>query len=94
MNATRLAVLMLGFALLGLAAVYVRTEQARSAARTLAIEMQWIELRGVWWELQTDVARLRSPERIRERLGWYQSDLEPPGESQKQPHAKVAATDR
>lgn len=80
MNASRLVILIAAFAGLGLGVVYVRTEQARSAARTLALEMQWIELRGEWWELQSGVARMRAPERIRDRLGWYQSDLKPPGE--------------
>ncbi len=94
MNATRLAVLMVAFAVLGLSVVYLRTEQARSAARTLAMEMKWIELRGEWWELQTDVARLRSPERIRDRLGWYQLELKPPGEPTARQPAKLAGGER
>jgi len=81
LNAARLVILIAAFAGLGLGVVYVRTEQARSAARTLALELQWIELRGQWWELQGGVARMRTPERIRDRLGWYQSDLKPPVES-------------
>lgn len=94
MNAARLALLVVALTGLGLGVVYLRTEQARSAARTLALEMKWIELRGKMWELQTGVARLRAPERIRDRLGWYQSDLRPPGESEVGPSPKLVTSER
>lgn len=81
---------MLALALLGLGVVHLRTEQARSAARTLALEAKWIELRSRWWEVQSHVARLRTPERIRDRIGRVQTDLVPPGERRGPSSARLA----
>ncbi|MBI4717216.1 MAG: hypothetical protein HY763_05385 [Planctomycetes bacterium] len=78
MTAFRVCVLFAALALLALAVVYLRTEQTRSAARTLKLESRWVELRRELWQAQTGVARLQAPEQVHDRLGWFQSDLVPP----------------
>lgn len=60
---------------LALAVVYLRVEQARTAARTLALETRWMELRRELWSVQTGVARLRSPARLYDSLNFFEADL-------------------
>lgn len=82
MTALRVCMLIAAFSAIALAVVYLRSEQTRAAARTLAIEAQRVELRRELWRLQTGVARLRTPGRIRERVGWFDAHLVPPGSGQ------------
>ena len=79
MTTLRVTTLVAAFAGIALAVVYLRTEQARSAARALAHESAWIELRRELWQTQAAVARLRAPEQIHGRMGWMMTDLSPPG---------------
>jgi hypothetical protein len=62
-------------ALLALAVVTLRSEQARAAARTVALESRWIESRRELWKLQTGVARLRAPGRLHGSLEWFGAEL-------------------
>ena len=71
-------VLLVGFVLIAFAGLHLRAEQARSAARTLALESRWVELRRELWGVQTEVARLRAPERIHEWLERFEVELAPP----------------
>ncbi len=48
--------------------VHLRAEQTRCAARILSLESKWVDLRREWWSLQTRAARLRTPQRLRERV--------------------------
>ena len=61
-----------------LAVVYLRVEQTRCAAKTLALESQWIALRRELWQVQTGAARLRAPGRLHDRMEWFDTDLIPP----------------
>jgi hypothetical protein len=74
----RLCALLAAFAWIALAVVYLRAEQTRAAARALLIESQQVEARRELWRLQTGVARLKAPERIRDRAEWFDADLIPP----------------
>ena len=61
-----------------LAVVYLRVEQTRCAAKTLALESRWIALRRELWQVQTGAARLRAPGRLHDRMEWFDTDLVPP----------------
>lgn len=78
MNIPRACVVLLAFSAIALAAVHLRAEQTRSAARTLRIESDWFALRRERWELQTRTARLQAPERLRDCLEAWQVNLVPP----------------
>ena len=71
--------LLMGFAAVALALVEVRAEQARSAASALAAEAEWIQLRRELWSLQTQVARLRTPTQVHDRVEWFNVGISPPG---------------
>lgn len=82
MTALRVGMLVAAFTLIALGVVYVRTEGARSAVRALRHESEWINLRRELWQLQTQVARLRAPDRVHDRMAWLQTDLQPPAASE------------
>jgi hypothetical protein len=65
--------------LIALVAVYLRAEQTRCAAHTLAIESELIKERRELWRVQSAVARLRAPGHIHDRMDWFEDDLVPPG---------------
>jgi hypothetical protein len=71
--------LAVAFAAVALLLVHLRAEQTRAAARALAVESEWVELRRELWRLQTGVARLKAPGRIRDRVEWFDAALVPPG---------------
>ncbi|MGB0716236.1 MAG: hypothetical protein ACPGXK_10180 [Phycisphaerae bacterium] len=68
MSATRASVLLVIFVGLALATVGLRLEQTRAAARAVKFELKQVEARRELWAVQARMARLRSPERIRERV--------------------------
>jgi len=67
------------FAVMALAVVHLRAEQTRCAARMVAMDADWVRMRRDLWGLQTRIARLRSPERIHDRVAAFQTGLTPPG---------------
>ena len=75
----RRCVLLTAFAAMALMVVHLRAEQTRAAARALTLESRRIELRRELWLLQTEVARLKAPDRIHERVGWFDARLVAPG---------------
>lgn len=77
----RCAAMLLGLALMALAVVHLRAEQARLIARALAHESRWIELRREKWDVEVQMARLRSPERVRHWLETFGGDVAHPPES-------------
>jgi len=77
-NIPRVGVVLLGMFAIALTAVHLRVEQTRSAARTLRIESEWIDLRRQRWALQTRAARLRAPDLLRNRVETWQAGLIPP----------------
>ncbi|MCH7883845.1 MAG: hypothetical protein IIC01_01220 [Planctomycetes bacterium] len=70
------------FAALGAVAVmlvHLRSENVRCAARILAMDSEWTQLRRELWRVQTRSARLRAPRRLHERVEAGSSDLVAPG---------------
>jgi len=72
-------VLLACFTVIALTVVHLRSEQTRSAARLAAMDAKWVELRRDLWGVQTRIARLRSPDRIHDRVAAFQTGLVPPG---------------
>ena len=79
MTVARGCVLLAAFAGIALTVVHLRAEQTRCAARMVVIDADWVRLRRDLWGLQTRIARLRSPERIHDRVAAFQTGLVPPG---------------
>lgn len=79
MTVLRGCVLLACFTAIALIVVHLRSEQTRSAARLAAMDAKWVELRRDLWGVQTRIARLRSPERIHDRVVAFQTGLVPPG---------------
>lgn len=77
-SATRICVLIVALAGIGLAAVHLRAEQTRCVARLLKLESEWIALRREWWSLQTRAARLRTPQYVHSRIHSLHTGLLPP----------------
>mgnify|MGYP001583275878 CR=1 FL=1 len=67
-------------AAIGLMVVHLRVEQARCAARIMAIEGEWLSARRELWALQARHARLRAPERIFGHATQLGAGLAPPGQ--------------
>ncbi len=78
MTAWRGCVLIGAFTAIALSIVYLRVEQTRCAAQTLALEVKWVETRRELWSLQAAAARLRTPGRVHDRLVRFETDLIPP----------------
>ncbi len=76
----RLAGVLAILALLALALVHVRAEQARLAALSLAHESRLVQLRAQLWEVRSSLARLRAPRALHERLCWFDAELMAPGD--------------
>ena len=83
------------FAALGAVAVmlvHLRAEEVRCAARILAMDSDWTQLRRELWRVQTRSARLRTPRRLHERVETGLSDLVAPGsEARPETLMRVAA---
>lgn len=79
MTVARGCALLAAFAAIALSVVHLRAEQTRCTARIVAIDADWVRLRRDLWGLQTRSARLRSPERIHDRVAAFQTGLVPPG---------------
>ncbi len=66
------------FGAVGVLLIAVRTEQARTGARIEALQSDRVRLRRESWSLQVEISRLRTPERIEERLNRWAIDLHKP----------------
>ena len=78
MRTWRGTVLLGAFAAIGLAVVGLRVEQTRCTARTLALEEEWISVRGELWQVQAGMAGLRAPGYLHERMSWLEGNLVAP----------------
>lgn len=78
MSGFRVCVTLLLFAALALALVALRGGQTRAAAYALRLESQSAGLRRDLWSVKTSVARLRTPQRVREGLEHFEPDLVSP----------------
>ena len=75
MTAGRACAGVIALAAVALAVVCLRAEQTRVAAQALGLERRFVALRGELWQLQTGVARLRTPVRLQERVDWFDVGL-------------------
>ncbi len=82
MSVTRVCGLLALFAGLAITLVHLRAEQTRCAVRLVRIEAEWMRLRRELSTVQARAARLRAPQRLRDRIESLQSDLVPPGSEQ------------
>jgi hypothetical protein len=73
--AFRACVLILAFATLALATVWIRSERTRAAARCVMHENEWVALRRELWSAQANVARLRAPARLHDSLELFRTNL-------------------
>lgn len=90
MNPVRCAGVAIGFALLALSLVYLRSAQHESASRAIRLETEWFQLKDERAHLQAKLARLQAPQRVRDFVDWFQTDLVPPGETQAKRSTYVA----
>ena len=75
MTAGRACTGVIALAAVALAVVCLRAEQTRVASQALSLERRFVALRGELWQLQTGVARLRTPARLQERVEWFDVGL-------------------
>jgi cell division protein FtsL len=78
MTIPRAATLLVVFALVALIVVHLRAEQTRADARIHELAMTCWRLRQNSWELQLEIARLKTPEQIRERVERWQLNVMTP----------------
>jgi len=79
MNTIRTMSLVVAFALISLALVQLRAAQTQTAASLLRMEAERIALRRELWDIETRMARLRSPARIIEAADKLPAELSAPG---------------
>ena len=60
---------------LGLGVVFLRSEQRRCARRVYGLESKWMQLRRDLWTVELQVARLRTPQEIRDKLDRFHIEL-------------------
>lgn len=72
MTTTRFVILMIGFAALGIAVVALRAHQADRLRRVQDLQFRQTELEREILRQEMELARLRSPEMIRERHERFQ----------------------
>ena len=95
MTILRGCVLLGCFTAIALVVVHLRSEQTRCAARLAGMDGRWVELRRELWGVQTRVARLRSPERIHDRVAAFGTGLVPPGvDGDTRPNERLAIAPR
>ncbi len=75
MTVCRAAALLVTFAAIALGVVFLRGEQTRTAARIHQLQVSKDRLRHESWDLQMEIARLRTPDLIRERVERWQLNV-------------------
>lgn len=68
MTVGRGVVLLVAFVVLGVCSVRLRTQETRLAARIQELRGERRSLRREAWGLQVEIARLRTPDQIRDRV--------------------------
>ncbi len=78
MTVSRAAALLVTFAVIALSVVHLRAEQMRAAAHIHNLEVAQLRLHYDAWELQMNIARLKTPDQIRDRVDrWRLNVLAP-----------------
>jgi hypothetical protein len=78
MTVTRGAVVLAFFGWLAVMVVGIRSEQAMLAARIEKDVRERVVLRRESWALQMEISRLRTPDRIEDRVVQWSLDIAPP----------------
>ena len=71
MTIRRMLGLLITLAVVGIAAVAIRVEEARHTRNIQELQFKQIELRRQIWQQEMELARLRSPKMIRERAARF-----------------------
>jgi cell division protein FtsL len=79
------------FAVLAIGAVHVRAEQVRMAARAQELRTEQLVLRREAWALQVEIARLRTPDQILDRVQRWELAVAPPEIKPEQEKALLAS---
>ncbi len=91
MTVARGLALLLCFAVLAVATIALRSEETRLTARIQQLRGQQVELRRESWALQIEIAGLKAPRKIRERVNrWRLQVLAPGAEAFGLSHTKLA----
>ncbi len=69
MTTARLVGVLVGLALIGIAVVAIRVDQSRVSQRIQKLQFQQTEVSREIWTQEMEMARLRSPQAIREQAG-------------------------
>jgi len=77
MTIPRMVGLSVAMALIGIAVVAVRLEQARHLRQIQMLQFRQAELRQKIWSQEMELARLRSPQMIRERAARFGMEAGP-----------------
>jgi len=78
----RAVFLLVAFGALALGLVHIRTLQTRAAATAVRMELKQVEARRRLWAIQARVARLRTPDEIRNRVIRFDESVVPPAPPQ------------
>ena len=68
MTISRMVGLLVTLAAIGIGVVAIRVDQARTTRRIQDLQFQQTDLQRKIWQQEMDLARLRSPQMIRERI--------------------------
>jgi hypothetical protein len=79
MTVVRATAVLLVFGAIALCLVCLRAEQTRIAARIQALEVKRVELRQASWEVQMEIARLKTPEQVTDRVERLRLNVLGPG---------------
>lgn len=91
MTVARGLALLLCFAVLAVATIALRSEETRLTARIHRLHGRQVELRRESWALQMEIARLKAPRQIRERVDRWRLNVLAPGTEAIGPnHTKLA----
>jgi hypothetical protein len=77
MTMPRMVGLLLGLAILGVAVVALRLEQAQELREIQRLQFEQVEARQKIWTLNMELARLRSPQMVRERAARFGVEASP-----------------
>jgi hypothetical protein len=73
----RSCIVIAGLTAIALCVVILRAEQARCAARVMALESQWVSSRSALWSIHARAARLRAPRQVHDRTVLLQAGVVP-----------------
>ena len=82
MSVPRVAIVLLGLTVIGLATVQLRARRAQQVHEMQRLRAEQVDLQHALWALQLDKARLTAPAAIRERADRLNLKVVPPHDPQ------------